>query len=168
MSDELEVRKFPWGVHPENVTLVNKKDVLKTIDDNVIDKDVAYELITQLEINLGGYVAAGVAAGIPFIGRIKQRAGSLALTLHSNEIQAAKLTMDKDNYIMFRKELIREEVCKDNYNRLYKYETSMIANKRNNRRSYWNLVDEIGAARTDMMFHGVLHLTYSPPCEEMN
>uniref|UniRef100_A0AAU8MFY8 DNA binding protein n=1 Tax=Geladintestivirus 3 TaxID=3233135 RepID=A0AAU8MFY8_9CAUD len=168
MSDELEVRKFPWGVHPENVTLVNKNDVLRTIDDNIIDKQVAYELITMLELNLGEYVATGITAAIPFVGKIKQRSGSLALKLHKDELDTARETMDREHYIMFRKSICREEVCRANYNKLYKYEISMLANKIRNRKTYWNLVDEIGAARTDMLFHGALHLTYSPPCEETN
>lgn len=166
MSDELEVRKFPWGMNPENVTLVNKHDVLKTIDDNIIDKQIALELVTQLELDLGGYVATGVAAGIPYVGRLKQRTGSLALKMHSDELDAAKQTMDREQFIMFRKELVFEEVSKANYNRLYKYEVSMLANKRANRRSYWNLVDEIGAARADIRFHGALYLTYSEPWNE--
>ena len=44
MNDELEVRKFP-AMGGYDVTIVNKNDILKTIDDNIIDKEIAYEII---------------------------------------------------------------------------------------------------------------------------
>ena len=64
MNDELEVRKFP-AMGGYDVTIVNKDDILKTIDDNIIDKEIAYEIIRELELSYQRYVSASEAANIP-------------------------------------------------------------------------------------------------------
>lgn len=78
MNDELEVRKFP-AMGGYDVTIVNKDDILKTIDDNIIDKEIAYEIITSLELSCQKYVSAGDTAGIPYIGKLKNDLQQLLL-----------------------------------------------------------------------------------------
>ena len=148
MDEELEVRKFP-AMGGYDVTIVNKNDILKTIDDNIIDKEIAYEIITSLELSCQRYVAAGDTAGIPYIGKIKERLTAAIARENKETLDDAKEALDKKRY---------------KYNKVYKLEIARIVS--HNRRQYWNYVDTIGEVKADIMFHGIAHLRYSPPCEE--
>lgn len=163
MNDKLEVRKFP-AMGAYNVTIVNKNDILKTIDDNIIDKEIAYEVITSLELSCQKYVSAGDSAGIPYIGTIKERIGASIARNNKETLADAKEALDKEHYIAFKNALFSDETKRYNYNKVYKLEIARVAS--HNRRQYWNYVDTIGEVKADIMFHGIAHLRYSPPCEE--
>ena len=163
MNDELEVRKFP-ARHGYDVTIVNKNDILKTIDDNIIDKEIAYEIITSLELTCQKYVSAGDSAGIPYIGTIKERLGAAIARKNTKALNDAKEALDKEHYIAFKNALFVDETIRYKYNKVYKLEIARVVS--HNRRQYWNYVDTIGEVKADIMFHGIAHLRYSPPCEE--
>lgn len=163
MNDELEVRKFP-AMGGYYVTIVNKNDILKTIDDNIIDKELAYEIITSLELSCQKYVSAGDTAGIPYIGRIKERLAAAIARKHSETLNDAKEVLDKEHYIAFKYALLADESNRYKYNKVYKIEIARVVSR--NRKQYWNYVDTIGEVKADIMFHGIAHLRYSPPCEE--
>lgn len=163
MSDELEVRKFP-SMGGYNVTVVNKNDVLKTIDDNIIDKEIAYEIITSLELSCQRYVSAGDTAGIPYIGKIRERLTATIARKHRQTLYEAKAALDREHYIAFKQALFDGETDRYKYNKAYKLETARVAS--HNRRQYWNYVNTIGEAKADIMFHGIANLRYSPPCKE--
>lgn len=163
MNEELEVRKFPT-MGGYDVTLVNKNDILKTIDDNIIDKELAYEIITSLELSCQKYVSAGDSAAIPYIGGIKERLTIAIARENAEALDEAKEVLDKEHYIAFKTALFADESKHYKYNKLYKFEIARVA--RHNRRQYWNYVDMIGEVKADIMFHGLAHLRYSPPCEE--
>lgn len=163
MNDELEVRKFP-AMGGYCVTIVNKNDVLKTIDDNIIDKEIAYEVITSLELSCQKYVSAGDTAGIPYIGKIKERLAAVIARENKEVLNDAKEVLDKKHYVAFKYALIADEGNRYKYNKVYKLEIARVAS--HNRRQYWNYVDTIGEVKADIMFHGIAHLRYSPPCEE--
>lgn len=163
MDDKLEVRKFP-APDGYDVTLVNKNDVLKTIDDNIIDKEIAYEIITSLELSCQKYVSAGDIAGIPYIGKIKERLTAAIARKNKETLASAREVLDREHYIAFKYTLVTDEAKRFNYNKVYKLEIARVAS--HNRRQYWNYVDTVGEAKADIMFHGIAHLRYSPPCEE--
>lgn len=163
MNDELEVRKFP-AMGGYNVTIVNKNDVLKTIDDNIIDKEIAYEIITSLELSCQKYVSAGDTAGIPYIGKIKERLTAAIARENKETLDDAIEVLDREHYIAFKRALFADESRRYKYNKVYKLEIARVVN--HNRRQYWNYVDTIGEVKADIMFHGIAHLRYSPPCEE--
>lgn len=163
MNDELEVRKFP-AMGGYDVTIVNKDDVLKTIDDNIIDKEIAYQIITSLELSCQKYVSAGDAAGIPYIGKIKERLGAAIARENKEALEDAKEVLDREHFIAFKYALFTDESRRYKYNKVYKLEIARVVNR--NKRQYWNYVDTIGDVKADIMFHGIAHLRYSPPCEE--
>lgn len=163
MNDELEVRKFP-AMGGYDVTIVNKNDILKTIDDNIIDKEIAYEIITSLELSCQKYVSAGDTAGIPYIGKIKERLTAAIARENKEALNDAREVLDKEHYIAFKRALFADESKRYKYNKVYKLEIARVVN--HNRRQYWNYVDTIGEVKADIMFHGIAHLRYSPPCEE--
>lgn len=163
MNDELEVRKFP-AMGGYDVTIVNKNDILKTIDDNIIDKEIAYEIITSLELSCQKYVSAGDTAGIPYIGKIKERLTAAIARENKEALNDAREVLDKEHYIAFKHALFADESKRYKYNKVYKLEIARVVS--HNRRQYWNYVDTIGEVKADIMFHGIAHLRYSPPCEE--
>lgn len=163
MNDELEVRKFP-SIGAYDVTIVNKNDILKTIDDNIVDKEIAYEIITSLELSCQKYVSAGDTAGIPYIGKIKERLTSAITRENKESLNDAKEVLDREHYIAFKRALYDDERKRYKYNKIYKLEIARVVS--HNRRPYWNYVDTIGEVKADIMFHGIAHLIYSPPCEE--
>lgn len=163
MRDKLEVRKFP-AMGGYNVTIVSKNDILKTIDDNIIDKEIAYEIITSLELSCQKYVSAGDTAAIPYIGKIKERLAATIARENIETLDDAKEALDREHYIAFKRALFADESKRYKYNKIYKLEIARVA--KHNRRQYWNYVDVIGEAKADIMFHGIAHLRYSPPCEE--
>lgn len=163
MNDKLEVRKFP-AMGGYYVTVVNKNDILKTIDDNIIDKEIAYEIITSLELSCQKYVSAGDAASIPYIGKIKERLTSAIARKNKEALNDAKEVLDREHFIAFKHALFDDERKCYKCNRVYKLETIHVVHR--NRRQYWNYVDRIGEVKADIMFHGIAHLRYSPPCEE--
>lgn len=163
MNDKLEVRKFP-AMGAYDVTIVNKNDILKTIDDNIIDKEIAYEIITSLESSCQKYVSAGDTAGIPYIGKIKERLSAAIGRRNKATLDDAKEALDRRHYIAFKIALFTDESKRYKYNKVYRLETARVVS--HNRRQYWNYVDAIGEVEADIMFHGIAHLRYSPPCEE--
>ena len=163
MSDELELRKFP-AAGGYYVTIVNKNDVLKTIDDNIIDKEIAYQIITSLELSCQKYVSAGDIAGIPYVGKIKERLEATIIRKNKEALTDAKEALDREQYIAFKRALFADEGKRYKYNKVYKLEIARVVS--HYRKQYWNYVDTIGEVKADIMFHGIAHLRYSPPCEE--
>ena len=70
----------------------------------------------------------------------------------------------KYSEIAFKQALFIDETKRHKYNKTYKFEAGRVI--AHHRRQYWNYVDKIGETLADIMFHGIAHLQYSPPCEE--
>lgn len=137
-----EIRKFPHGGF--DVTVLKKSDILNCIDDNIIDKDVAFAVIDQCERDAANFINEGKWTGIPYIGNI--RVPKVKLMEREDEqkelIAEAKETLNKQQYVMFRKSLIVENAVKVKKHRLYNYITSMAVNA--NRNLYNKLCDKKG------------------------
>ena len=124
-----EVRKFP----PEGyeVTVLRKQDVLKCIDDNIIDKEIALDIVRRCEIDATNFLKEGRWAGIPFLGNI--RIPKIVQTFMSEEtqklMQEAKETLDEHKYLLFRKEFASNAVKQEAHERYYKYELSKFIGK---------------------------------------
>lgn len=130
MIDEI---KFPNNGF--NIKVVAKEDILKTIDANIIDKDVAFEIIKNLELDAAKFIHQGRWTGIPFIGNIRV---PLARQYYrqqeaDNLYNDAKEVLDRQDYIIFRKNVNYNNQLKAKAERCYKYITSM-AIARNNKK----------------------------------
>ena len=66
-----DIIKFPNGGY--DVTIIRKQDVLDCIDANIIDKEVALDLIAKLEIDAMSVINSGMKANIPFLGSIQMK-----------------------------------------------------------------------------------------------
>lgn len=124
-----ETYKFPNGGY--DITIVRKEDILATIDENIVDKDIMYEMIEQLEIDASNFIKEGRWAGIPYMGNIRTPEG-LKLN-HSKEqrllLEDAYENLSSDKYVMFRHKLAVDNDKRIRANRYYRYIVSMAVNK---------------------------------------
>lgn len=124
-----ESRKFP----PEGyqVTVLRKQDVLKCIDENIIDKEIALEIVRRCEIDATNFLKEGRWAGIPFLGNIRiPKIVQTFLSEDTQELMAqAKENLDSNKYLLFRKEFAAEAVKREDRERFYKYELSKFIGK---------------------------------------
>ena len=134
--------KFPNGGY--DVTICRKQDILDCIDKNIIDKDVALAIVEHCEFQAASFIREGKWTGIPFIGNI--RIPKTVQMLKSDEqqalIQDAKKQLGKEQYIMFRKKLNKENSKQISQDRYYRYITSIAVN--NNRKLFRKLCDTKG------------------------
>ena len=120
--------KFPGGY---DVTVVNKDDILKCIDDNIIDKEVAYALIENCEYNIAKFINEGRWTSVPYIGtiRVPPRV-QLALSPEQKDARRyARENLNTEDYLIFKKQLDVENKNKVKLERYYKYVVSINANK---------------------------------------
>ena len=103
MSSDKNTRKFPRGY---DVTIVRKEDVLEAIDDNIIDKEIALDLIKQLELDASNFIKEGRWTSLPFIGTIRYNENKKAIIDNIDVVRQAEKTMSKQEYVMFRKKLV--------------------------------------------------------------
>lgn len=120
--------RFPNGY---DVKVLRKQDVLDCIDDNIIDKEVALELVKRCEIDAANFLKEGRWASIPFIGNIRiPKTKQLMMSEQYKEIdEAAKATLDRDKYVLFRRDLASEIGRIAKQERFYKYAVSKMVSK---------------------------------------
>lgn len=120
--------KFPQGY---DVVVYRKQDILDCIDENIIDKDVALTLVRQCEVDCADFIKQGRWAAVPFIGNIREAKNTVVPDDPEKQalIEEAKSQLDREQYVMFRKELFKEDAKKIKHNRYYKYIISIEANR---------------------------------------
>lgn len=139
MSD---VFKFPNGGY--EVSICRKQDILDCIDKNIIDKDIALAIVEQCEMDVANFIKEGRWVSIPFIGNIRIPKNRLMEEDPEQQalIEEAKQNLEKDKYILFRKQLHIENAKSIKNNRYYNYVTSMSITK--NRKLYRSISKERG------------------------
>lgn len=122
-----------------DVVIYRKDDILKCIDDNIIDKETAYAIVKQCEIDATDFIRKGKWAGIPFIGNI--RIPKITQLRESEEVKAleaeAAKELDVKKYVMFRRNLnhnLNEKVKNERY---YNYLLSTLVTKHYNIFKYY-------------------------------
>lgn len=139
MSD---IYKFPCGGY--DVEVFKKQDILDSITNNIIDKDVVLTIIEQCEKDVANYLKQGKWSGIPFIGNIRiPKIKQLESTPEQQAlIEDAKTTLDNNSYILFRAQLGKENSKKIKQERYYKYILSIAIS--HNKTLYKNLCNNKG------------------------
>lgn len=128
-----QTRKFPNTTH--DVTVVRKKDVLDCIDKNITDKELALEIIKRCEIDCASFLKAGKWASIPFIGNIRIPK-TIQLFKDENQIELlndCSDTLDKEQYVMFKKQLRINNEKRVRHERVFNYTVSIMANRYSSR-----------------------------------
>lgn len=121
--------KMPGGGY--DVKVVRKEDIIKCIDSNILDKDIMLAFINQFEVDASNFLAQGRWTSLPYVGTLRRNQYKEAL--NSEEVreldEAAKENLDKDKYILFRKNL-RDDIARAlKRERLYKYTLSQVVTK---------------------------------------
>ena len=121
--------KMPDGGY--DIKVVRKEDILQCIDSNILDKDVMLAFINQLEVDATNFLSQGRWTSLPYIGTLRRN--EYKERINSEEVKdlvdAAKETLDKNKYILFRKD-IRNDIAKSiKRERLYKYTLSKFVTK---------------------------------------
>ena len=134
--------KFPDNGY--NIAVVRKEDILNTIDDNIIDKEIAYDIIKQLELDVANFLRQDRWTGIPYIGniRIPEERRLLMKQFKDGIIDNAKENLDQDKYVIFRKQIAIDNKKFAAHVRHYKYITSIAV--RENTKKYKKLAKERG------------------------
>lgn len=129
--------KFPNNGY--DVIVCKKQDILDCIDSNIIDKEIALEIVTQCELDAANFIREGRWAGIPFIGNIRIPKSKLMEKDPAQQalIEEAKEQLDPKQYILFRKQLNVDNSERIKQERYYKYIVSIAVNK--NRKLYKEL-----------------------------
>ncbi|MBO7693036.1 MAG: hypothetical protein J6Y28_09595 [Acholeplasmatales bacterium] len=128
MSD---IFKFPNGYE---VTVLRKEDVLKSIDNNIIDKEVALEIVRRCEIDAAIFLREGRWAGIPFMGSIRIPKTTQALISDNTRaiLSEAQEVLDHDKFLLFRKSVAKDIGKQVKIERFYKYQLSKFVGKNYN------------------------------------
>lgn len=121
--------KFPHGGYDVNV--VRKQEVLDCIDDNIIDKEIALDVIKQLEIDVSTSINNGKWTGIPFIGNVRVPRYRQILQSEKTKIlkSVASERLDKERYILFRKNLAADVRKRESIERYFSYRLARAMNK---------------------------------------
>lgn len=124
-----DTRTFPNDGY--EVVVCRRQDILDCIDENIIDKEIALSIINHCERVAADFINAGKWVGLPYIGNV--RVPKIKQLENTPEQQAlikeAKENLDKQQFIMFRKQLVAENAKQVKHNRYYKYVVSIIVNK---------------------------------------
>ena len=121
--------KLPDGGY--DVKVVRKEDILECIDSNILDKDVMLAFINQFEVDATNFLNQGRWTSLPYIGTLRKNQFKEALNSEENKelIEAAKENLDKNKYVLFRKNL-RDDIARAlKRERLYKYTLSQVVKK---------------------------------------
>ncbi len=104
IMDELEKKLFPYS--NIEITIVKKDDILKTIDENILDKEIANELISHLEVRAEKSLRDHKWTGFPYLGSIRIPPGLSDETLNRQRDakEWAFRNLEKNEYLMFVKQ----------------------------------------------------------------
>ena len=149
--------KFPNGGY--DVTILKKQDILNCIEENIIDKEIALEIVEHCEQAAAEFISNGFWAGIPFIGNIRIPKGRLMEEdpVQQRLIEEAKETLDHNQYIIFRRQLKSDNGKRIRQQRYFNYITSQAVAK--NRKLYNKLCSEKGEAYAKLFLFASKHIT---------
>jgi hypothetical protein len=115
--------------------------------------------INQFEVDASNFLSQGRWTSLPYIGTLRKSQYKEAL--NSEEVkeldEAAKENLDKNKYILFRKDL-RNDIAKSiKRERLYKYTLSQVVTKN---KKFYNYVEQTkGELYARVICHSMYELT---------
>lgn len=149
--------KFPNGGY--DVIVCKRQDILDCIDKNIVDKEIALAIVDQCEMDAAEFISKGRWTGLPFIGnvRIPKNKQMESDPVQQALIEEAKNTLDKKQYVLFRKQLSKENSKQAKNIRYFNYITSIAVNA--NRKLYKKLCDEKGDKYARIFLFASKHIT---------
>ena len=149
--------KFPNNGY--EVTVVRKQDILDCIDSNIVDKEVALAIVEQCERDAANFITEGKWTGLPYMGNVRVPLNVQMLKSEEQQslIKEARETLDRDNYILFKTELERDNSARIKHQRYYNYILSIAANS--NKKLYKKLCDKKGEYYTRIFLYACRRIT---------
>lgn len=152
-----DIYKFPNGGF--DVTVCKKQDILDCIDENILDKEIALDIVKQCEIDAADFIKKGCWTGIPFIGSIRVP----KITQMTNDpvqqalIEDAKANLNHEQYVVFRKQLNVDNAIRVKQERYYKYIVSMTMSR--NKKLFNKICKTKGEVFARLLFYANGHIT---------
>lgn len=148
-------KTYKFATDGYDVEVVKKEDVLACIDNNILDKEIALELISQLEIDAGEALVQGKWVGFPKLGSFRLSPNQKYSFNESQKkiIADVKAVLPKDKYIMFRKQFAIENIEKRKINRVFNYILTISINR--NKELYKKLCAEKGERWADIYMYSI-------------
>ena len=152
-----KIYKFSKGGY--DVEVVKRDDVIECIENNIVDKDIAYEIINQLELDAGQALRQGKRVTIPRLGSIQISPFSFRMMPDEQKqlLENAKEILPRDRYLIFRKQLAVENVGRVKANRYYNYILYLAINR--NKKLYKKLVLERGELGANLYMFALANIT---------
>lgn len=123
---EQETRQYPNGF---KVAIIKKEDLIKTIEDNIIDKNVAYELINSLSCDIAKNIEEERWTSVPYMFTLQPNLLKRINDKNKEVIDDARNVLSKEDYIIFKKDLNKFTTEQIRLERVSKYKASMFASK---------------------------------------
>lgn len=156
-----ETHKFPNGGY--DVRIVRKQDVVACIEKNITDGDLMLDLIKQLEVDAIKFLKEGRWAGIPYLGNI--RIPRHRQIMQSKEVQdliaAAKDTLPKEKYVLFRRRLDADVQKRAKQERYYNYMLSRAVNR--NMKLFKKVSKKHGDVYAKIFIHSLFTISPAEP-----
>lgn len=105
--------KYPNG---KPISVVRKEDIINCIEDNIIDKDIALDIIAQIELSAADTLLRGRECQIPSLGKFRYKLktyNELHNKEHKEVCAAAKEVLSHSEYVMFRRQKSIEDFIKE-------------------------------------------------------
>lgn len=114
-----------------DVVVFRKQDILNCIDENITDKEVLDEIISQCEFDAQTFISEGRWTGIPYMGNI--RLNPVNKKLHSletaNLIKDAREVLPREEFLLFKSRLTVDTAKHLKAERIYNYVLSQAVIK---------------------------------------
>lgn len=150
-----------------DIVIRKKDDILKTIQRDVTDGEVLNDIISSLERSIANNIINKENTSLPLIGRLDINLSKQSLYKNIPILKTAKKVMTENQYLVFKKELARDEQERINHERNVNWLKTRAKN--DNIRLYKSLVKIHGENyallycyfQSLMTIHNSKHIDYS-------
>lgn len=91
------------------IVIKRKEDIIQTIQKDILDGEILDDIISSLERSIAHGIAARQWVSLPYIGNISLNKGYISALNNRSKFDTAKKVMNKNQYLVFRKQIIKEE-----------------------------------------------------------
>lgn len=94
------------------IVIVPKADIIKTIQENVTDGEILYDIINSLEDHAKDNIKQLKHVSLPYIGTVKPDLRKCSAHKNFETLKEARDTKTKAEYLVFRRNLTNSEVLR--------------------------------------------------------
>lgn len=91
------------------IIIKTKSDIITTIRQNITDGEVMDDIINSLETTAAKSIIAKKWTSLPFIGNVRPNEERISVLKNMEHLKQASKILPKSQYLMFKKELGKEE-----------------------------------------------------------